>query len=292
MRNYLLTAFLVLVSSIAWSQNTNTVPPSCALATLGTCVPAIQGTVVRLSDAASAADCTAGGGDGSTPAVCVYTGSAWQVSADSGSGVWTGANGETIDNATNNVFDFSANTAGGVIISATDTDDTATLTVRPGGASTLTLGNTSTLSTALDTDGIRLGLGTESGNVGSFKNQASGNVSIDFRDYADTADDDMAHVSLAANCSTATSGAEECGLTISSTTGGAALSGAMVINPAGSTSFAGNTMGWSVVAGANTACTTTCTSACVFGVNTAATEADIVDCADATADECLCAGSN
>lgn len=51
------------------------------------------------------------------------------------------------------------------------------------------------------------------------------------------------------------------------------------------------TLGWAVVAGANTACTTTCTTPCVFGVNTAATEADIVSCADATADECLCAGA-
>jgi len=51
-------------------------------------------------------------------------------------------------------------------------------------------------------------------------------------------------------------------------------------------------LGWAVVAGANTVCNTTCTSACVFGVNTAATEADIVDCTDATADECLCAGSS
>ena len=51
-------------------------------------------------------------------------------------------------------------------------------------------------------------------------------------------------------------------------------------------------LGWAVVAGANAACNTTCTSACVFGVNTAATEADIVGCVDATADECLCAGAN
>lgn len=51
-------------------------------------------------------------------------------------------------------------------------------------------------------------------------------------------------------------------------------------------------LGWAVVAGANTACNTTCTNACVFGVNTAATEADIVGCADATADECLCAGAS
>lgn len=48
--------------------------------------------------------------------------------------------------------------------------------------------------------------------------------------------------------------------------------------------------GWAVKAGADTACNTTCTHACVFGVNTAATEADIVACTDTTADECLCAG--
>ena len=58
------------------------------------------------------------------------------------------------------------------------------------------------------------------------------------------------------------------------------------------TSSNSTTIGWTVQAGANQACTTTCTSACVFGVNTAATEADIVDCADATADECLCAGAS
>ena len=50
--------------------------------------------------------------------------------------------------------------------------------------------------------------------------------------------------------------------------------------------------GWTVQAGANAACVETCTHACAFGVNTAATEADIVDCHDATADECLCLGPN
>lgn len=52
------------------------------------------------------------------------------------------------------------------------------------------------------------------------------------------------------------------------------------------------TIGWTVNAGANTACTTTCVTPCVFGVNTASATADIVDCADATADECLCAGGS
>ena len=57
-------------------------------------------------------------------------------------------------------------------------------------------------------------------------------------------------------------------------------------------STATSSIGWAVVAGANVACNTTCTNACVFGVNTAATEADIVACTDATADECLCAGAS
>lgn len=49
-------------------------------------------------------------------------------------------------------------------------------------------------------------------------------------------------------------------------------------------------IGWSIVAGANTACNTTCTNACVFGFED--TNDTIVGCTDATADKCLCAGSS
>lgn len=83
----------------------------------------------------------------------------------------------------------------------------------------------------------------------------------------------------------------------------AAAAGTIVQQVAGSTKFTINatgeligagtaTLGWTVVAGANTACSTTCVTPCVFGVNTAATEADIVACSDPTADECLCAGAS
>lgn len=51
------------------------------------------------------------------------------------------------------------------------------------------------------------------------------------------------------------------------------------------------TLGWSVVNAANQACTTTCTSACVFGMNTGAL-GNFVGCADATADTCVCAGAS
>jgi signal peptide peptidase SppA len=49
-------------------------------------------------------------------------------------------------------------------------------------------------------------------------------------------------------------------------------------------------MGWTLVSGANTACNTTCTHACVFGQDTATYA--LVACTDATADICLCAGAN
>lgn len=48
------------------------------------------------------------------------------------------------------------------------------------------------------------------------------------------------------------------------------------------------TIGWVVKSQANTACTTTCTSAAVFGWDAGATT--IVDATDATADKCVCAG--
>lgn len=59
------------------------------------------------------------------------------------------------------------------------------------------------------------------------------------------------------------------------------------------TSSATGTIGWSIVAGANTACTITCTSACVMGFDDGAADAEtVVDCADAAADKCLCAGAS
>lgn len=57
------------------------------------------------------------------------------------------------------------------------------------------------------------------------------------------------------------------------------------------TSSRATDLGWSAVNAANQACNTTCTSACVFGMNTGAL-GDFVGCADATADTCICAGAS
>ncbi len=56
------------------------------------------------------------------------------------------------------------------------------------------------------------------------------------------------------------------------------------------TSAGTTSIGWSVVAGANTACNTTCTSACVVGFAADVSGSNPVGCADATADSCACAG--
>ena len=63
-----------------------------------------------------------------------------------------------------------------------------------------------------------------------------------------------------------------------------------VTTDGGFTSSNTGSLGWSVVAAANQACTTTCTSAAVVGFNTAGP--NMVGTSDATADECLCAGAS
>lgn len=70
------------------------------------------------------------------------------------------------------------------------------------------------------------------------------------------------------------------------------LSNALAATFAGAvTSSATGALGWTPVAGANTACNTTCTSACVFGIDTAAPQTWLA-CTDATSDMCLCAGAS
>jgi len=56
------------------------------------------------------------------------------------------------------------------------------------------------------------------------------------------------------------------------------------------TSSATSDLGWSVVNSANQACNTTCTSACVIGMDAGASA--FLACSDATADSCLCAGAS
>lgn len=77
--------------------------------------------------------------------------------------------------------------------------------------------------------------------------------------------------------------------------GAARFDGAVTLNStvvaASTITSTGSTLGWTIVAGANTACTTTCgAAAAVHGWDTSAGEVVVSD-TDATADKCLCAGA-
>lgn len=70
-----------------------------------------------------------------------------------------------------------------------------------------------------------------------------------------------------------------------------AATGASLAVTGNVTSSNATNIGWSVVNAANQACNTTCTSACVVGLDTAAV-GNFLACTDATADTCLCAGAS
>ncbi len=112
----------------------------------------------------------------------------------------------------------STNTA---VFQGADATGVSNTTLDTTGAGTVTIGSADVLSVVMSTDAdVQIHGG------------ATGLVSLDFRDYADTTDDDMAHALLTSNCTTATTGAEECDLNVSITTGGANIE-VLAMDPAG-----------------------------------------------------------
>jgi hypothetical protein len=74
---------------------------------------------------------------------------------------------------------------------------------------------------------------------------------------------------------------------------------AQALDVSGSIQFTGsllgtntNSLGWTVQSATNQACNTTCTSACVIGMNTGVNPNAFLACSDTTTDSCLCAGSS
>ncbi len=190
----------------AQTSNRNTVPPACTAATLlTTCVPQVSGTIARVTDAASSSVCTGGG---STTVICQLSadGSSWTPAEPT---AWIGSNGDAIINTPDGTFDFTRDESGTVIITCSDDDANCTLNLDPGGTGVLQLGSTDSLGVVIVTD-------TDT----QIQNGTSGAVTLDLRDYADTTDDDMAHVLFSGNCTTTSTGAEDCDLTISSTEAG------------------------------------------------------------------------
>ena len=176
MRNYLLAALLLLAPTVGWAQgNTNTVPPMCTAETLlTTCVPQVQGTVARITDATNATVCT-NSGAGTTNVTCQFNGSAWGPMATIGAtgGVWTGANGETMFNSPDSTFTFQNSGNVGVILKAADSSAPANLTLDATTTGTITVGSSDVASISLIADSSTLTF--DGGNLTINQTAANGN---------------------------------------------------------------------------------------------------------------------
>ena len=157
------------------------------------------------SDANTALSIQAGG----TSAITI--GDADSAVTLAGSGGLTLANGESLNTDTDAVFDFTRDTAGSVTLTCSDDDATCAAIYDAGGAAAITVGSADVTSITLFPD-----------NDLTLRNGATGSVTLDFRDYADSADDDMAHVIQTVNCTDATTGAEDCDWTLGVVEAGAA----------------------------------------------------------------------
>ena len=222
MRRFLLVLLFLLVPTAVGAQgNTNTMPPMCTATTLLTvCVPQVQGAIARISDATDATVCT-NSGAGTTVVTCQFNGTSWgpMATITVTGGTWTGANGETITNTTNGTFTFTRDGSAAVTITSADDAGASPLTVTSATTGVTTIGSTSSNATSLFSIDMKV-LISETPDTVSFQNEATGSVVLDFRDYGDTTDDDMAHGAVAVNCGTTTSGAEECNMVLNATTEG------------------------------------------------------------------------
>jgi hypothetical protein len=215
--NYLMACLILLLApnTALGELNTNTLAPECAVNSLvaGTCVPLRQGVRARASSALTTTDCETGGG--SNVITCEYDGGNWYP-VTSGI-VGFGANGESILNTPDGTFDFTRDEPGAVTISCSDDNQVCAFVFGNGWTSSITFWSDSDYE---------------------FINSSSDSVTLNYRDYFDTTDDDMAHASTIGNCTTTTSGAEDCDFSVNTTEAGVVSSQRMLIDGDGDTVFA------------------------------------------------------
>ncbi len=137
--------------------------------------------------------------------------------------------------ATGNAFLLTATTTATATFIGADAASPANTTYDTTGAGLVIIGSGEVARVLINTEGMDLDVDNDN-NTLSLINSATGSVILDFRDYADTTDDDMAHALISSNCTTATTGAEECDLNMNITTGGAAIE-VVAIDPAGGIEF-------------------------------------------------------
>jgi hypothetical protein len=127
-------------------------------------------------------------------------------------GVDVTANAATLTAATTGTATFLGADAAGAANTALDTT----------GAGTVTVGSADVTAVILSADA----------DV-QIQGGATGNVDLTFHDYADSADDDMAHGLIRVNCTTATTTAEDCDLSLGVVEAGAAAQVRMLIDADG-----------------------------------------------------------
>jgi len=148
---------------------------------------------------------------GGTGAVTIGSADVTNVTINSDVGLTFAGNSESIFDGTDGAFDFTRNTTGTVTLTSSDNDATADMTIDPGGAAALVLGSADVTSVSVIADADL-----------QMRNGATGNVDISLHDYADSADDDMAHVVIRGNCTDAGTGAEDCDYSVLVVEAGAA----------------------------------------------------------------------
>lgn len=194
-------------------------------------------------------------------------------------GVTVDTNGTAASATTLDVYNVSS-----VVSTAGNQNNFAFAVVDGGQNPTLNIYNSSGLST--DATGSSRGL-SASGGAGATANVYSSRLGGDDSDIllANAAVVNLFNVSLKNNTYSGGTPTYADGLYLNalSVNSNTTVSGTVV---SGRTTD----LGWSIVAGADTACNTTCTYACVFGQET--TSKAVLACTDATADSCLCAGPN
>ena len=226
-----------------------------------------------------------------------------------------------LEGTTANTLTLTAATTGSAIFQGADAAAPANTIFDTTGIGTVQLGSADVTGATIVTDGSSLDVETTAATIIATTQEleidglATGTTSLIFKDFDATAGDDNA--SIVVECSDASDTNEDCNVVMSSQVDGtptaflsidadgitalgssAATSMALttdggVVTIDGSIASNANDLAWAVVAGANTACTTTCTSACVVGFDDGAADVEnMVDCADATADKCLCAGAS
>jgi len=134
-------------------------------------------------------------------------------------GAVTGANAEEFENSTNGTWTFTNDSTTPMILMCADSASPANCQLDTTGAGTMTIGSADVTANILISDADT-----------QLQGGATGNVDLTFHDYADTADDDQAHGLIRVNCTDATTGAEDCDLSLAVAEAGAAVDVRLLID--------------------------------------------------------------